>query len=512
MSRLNSISLTEINVESEAQVVDENKHLVKKELKEKLYEHMETTPIHGIPNIVRSKFWYMKLFWILFFTLFACFGAWLIAKALFDFFEYPVVTEIERVIESQPEFPAVTICNLDALQTKHAADYMDKMLFQLYEIQRKDLRNEPTPQVHAKLVGIRKLVLNELSNPSVDDKTKQKFGYTLEETLIDCHYNNENCMHRVHEDFNWYYSYKYGNCFTFNSGLAYRSRMANHVKSVSKPGIRFGLRLELFAGIAHDSLYSTKKFGAIMFIHNQTSKPEGATGILLKPGTQTNVEVKKSFNSLLASPYSPCQDLDTFEFDRSLYNVLNEHMLAYTQQDCLDLCMQQEIISLCGCYYLHFFQLNNSRPCLTLKELTCAKNSYEKFTEKDTVNTCQSKCPLECDSLKYKLAVSSTGFPTDDYAYELKDNDMIKAHYAEAKVSVDKAHLENDILALNVYVNDFSYMATTHSRKISDVDIFSSVGATLTICIGLSLTSVVQVFDMAISMIMIVVKHFRRHD
>lgn len=86
-------------------------------------------------------------------------------------------------------------------------------------------------------------------------------------------------------------------------------------KVIKKPGSLFGLNLEVFTG-SKDSLFSLKQYGAILFVHNQTSLPQSSPGILLKPGTHSDVVVKKSFSSLVPSPYSECQDIELFDFDR----------------------------------------------------------------------------------------------------------------------------------------------------------------------------------------------------
>ena len=49
-----------------------------------------------------------------------------------------------------------------------------------------------------------------------NDSYKRSLGYSIEEMLITCLYNNKQCAPR---DFNWYYSYNYGNCFSFNTGI-----------------------------------------------------------------------------------------------------------------------------------------------------------------------------------------------------------------------------------------------------------------------------------------------------
>ena len=75
-----------------------------------------------------------------------------------------------------------------------------------------------------------------------------------------------------------------------------------------------------------DNKFSLEKHGSILFVHNQTSKPENANGILLKvvlfltyivihqwiiinkcffqPGSHTNVHIKKKFHTYEPHPFS----------------------------------------------------------------------------------------------------------------------------------------------------------------------------------------------------------------
>ena len=97
--------------------------------------------------------------------------------------------------------------------------------------------------------------------------------------------------------------------------------MVKPIKSVSRDDIDYGLLLEIYAG-SRDAKYSLNQYGSIVFVHNQTSLPESTSGIILKPGSQTNIVVEKSFNSYTPYPFSECQDLNSFNFDHTYYNAI----------------------------------------------------------------------------------------------------------------------------------------------------------------------------------------------
>ena len=392
----------------------------KHEVKKTFTEFMTTTPIHGLPQLMNTKTWYMKIFWIIFIGALFGFGIWLVVKAITDYLEHPVVSEVQENIETQMEFPAVTFCNLDPFATQYAIDHVEAKLISVFNLSMNDLI-QPTWATYSNLKKYQNFILNDISDPSYNVSTKQKFGVSLDKTLIDCHYNEESCLDTMANNFIWYYSYRYGNCFTFNSGYTFNTTQPDEtsikneipIKLVKKAGPLFGLNFEIFTGVDKSS-FSMKTYGAILFIHKQTSKPESkpdSTGvILLKPGTYSDIAIKKSFTTQVPDPYSDCQDLSSFKFDRKYFNILNNEGIKYNQQDCLDLCMQQEIIDKCNCYFLEFFKLDNqTKACLSMDEVNCAYTNYEKFAEKDTVEVCKNQCPLECDSLEYDFTISSSG-------------------------------------------------------------------------------------------------------
>ena len=72
----------------------------------------------------------------------------------------------------------------------------------------------------------------------------ESIGFTFETMVLSCDYNGVECSR---EDFTWFHSYEYGNCYTFNAEKNDNGTLRNAVKT-SKSGPSTGLTLELFAG------------------------------------------------------------------------------------------------------------------------------------------------------------------------------------------------------------------------------------------------------------------------
>ena len=129
--------MSEIESRRSVYMVDTKEKTLKIKLKDKVKEHLKSTHIHGLPHTVRSKYWFMKVFWVISFLAFTAFSMWLVVTAIIDFFEYPVVTEIKEHIERKPKFPAVTICNFISYN-KLKFHILSLISFPIEEIYRKN--------------------------------------------------------------------------------------------------------------------------------------------------------------------------------------------------------------------------------------------------------------------------------------------------------------------------------------------------------------------------------------
>jgi hypothetical protein len=58
-------------------------------------ETLESSSIHALPNIVRNKYYTIKIFWIVCFFISSAACGLLIFQSISDYFEYDIVTKIE---------------------------------------------------------------------------------------------------------------------------------------------------------------------------------------------------------------------------------------------------------------------------------------------------------------------------------------------------------------------------------------------------------------------------------
>ena len=73
------------------------------------------------------------------------------------------------------------------------------------------------------------------SNPSTSNEMRKNFGLNLSQ--ISCTYNYTDCKNDLH----WYWSFAYGNCYQFNSGLNLTNQNVD-LKETFRNGKDFGFR------------------------------------------------------------------------------------------------------------------------------------------------------------------------------------------------------------------------------------------------------------------------------
>jgi hypothetical protein len=200
--------------------------------------------------------------------------------------------------------------------------------------------------------------------------------------------------------------------------------------------------------------------GIIVYIHNQTELPESTEGIFLTPGVYTNIGLKKSFNTFTAKPYSTCEDLSSFKFDRTYYNAILAKSLTYTQSACLDICLSES-------------------------------NAYA---------LCLTKCPLECSSQEFLFTISSSGYPSNNYAKYLNSSKFV---FNKLKNTTTTSSIKSNVLSLFIYFDENKYSLVQQRPQYQYWDIFSITGGNTSLLLGFSALAIVQLFDLLIELFMV---------
>jgi hypothetical protein len=400
----------------------------------------------------------------------------MIYRSINDFLSNDVVNKIRDYSEIPMVYPAITFCNINPLINNNSDALISEFLPDWFVIdylsEKYNFSSTPKSEnitaTYKSLVMAKKQALNKAMDPSYGDENRKKLWYPLNEILVNCVYNGVRCNE---SDFTWFYMYDFGNCYQFNTGTDKKGSQAA-LKNIFMPGEKNGLYLEVYAGEG-ESIYSLlPDSGIVVFVHNQSLSPLPSEGIKLAQRTLTNIVLSKVIAQREPYPYSDCQKLDTFSFDKILHNAILKSNSSYKQKLCFDLCLQQIVIKQCGCYDLKYLQLLDAPPCLTLADISCTENEYLKFVSSDIKSICQRYCPLECDAQYFNFLMSSSTFPSLNYANILGVNSAILSH--SDGLTIDS--LPDNVLAFSVYFQNLAYTSISESVKTSLFDVTANIG------------------------------------
>ena len=83
-------------------------------LKKNLKAKASRCSFHGVTQLVESEHLFMKVIWFL--AMIGCyfFCFFVVASNVAEFYEYPVITNINQVFSKEPEFPMVMFCNKES--------------------------------------------------------------------------------------------------------------------------------------------------------------------------------------------------------------------------------------------------------------------------------------------------------------------------------------------------------------------------------------------------------------
>lgn len=336
------------------------------------------------------------------------------------------------------------------------------------------------------------IMANLAMSHEIDDETRKNFGFNLETSIVDYYFGIEN---KDINELSWYFNFNNGNCFKVNSGKDYNGKPLP-IKSASLSGPDTGFSVIYFSGISEDNKFSYfGNYGARIFIHNSTSDPLPNDGIELEPGKASNIILNKVINKRYPYPYSDCQDIKSFSSD--LFDYFISSKKRYSQADCFNLCIQKEINNECKCTYYGYPKFRNFSVCLTQEQYNCYRNVVIRIsTSLQTV--CSDECPLECDTISYEYTVSSSKFPLKAYA---KENGFY-THLPGKNLTYEQ--VQDSFILINVYFNNLLVTIIEESPSVNALQLVSDIGGTLGLFLGISILSIVEVFELIIGLLVII--------
>lgn len=198
------------------------------------------------------------------------------------------------------------------------------------------------------------------------------------------------------------------NCYQFNSGSS-TDGMEKELKSVGTTDRQSGLRLILNISVAEELKFMSSSLGAIVFVHNHTNNAMMVDSISLKPKTETNIAISRTFYQSEKKPFSnyngKTDDINSHHSE--YYKNIHKNSKTYTQTLCFHQCIQKYFIDNCGCFVSGYICFYESKPCDLNAWKTFLGQSFQNIKNGYHLeHECEKKCPLECGSIKLFLQMN----------------------------------------------------------------------------------------------------------
>lgn len=128
---------------------------------------------------------------------------------------------------------------------------------------------------------------------------------------------------------------------------------------------------------------------------------------------------------------------------------------------------------------------------------------YNRIFNLEYREKCHKMCPLECTSIEYSLTTSFSDYPTAYYAEILKNETKVCDMLYNNKTEVTYDSLKKSFLMINIYFDELKYTRVSESKRVTEVNLLSSIGGTLGLFLGVSVLSFFEFIELFIDILYI---------
>ncbi|XP_057292625.1 degenerin mec-10-like [Hydractinia symbiolongicarpus] len=391
----------------------------KSRTKKLLTEFAENTTAHGFAQIPLTKSTWIKLFWL--FAIIACqIGSFFQMKPLIlRYIKKPVITKVYHTTNTVLQFPVVTICNMNPIR-KQEADALFNGNFNVPKAS--DVKNNITEPSFSASVQMYEIATGEgintenkriiLSNLSYELGNKIfKYGHQFKDIVESCtwifYYD---CMNS--RFWKQYWHWKFGNCFSFNSGYTQDNTIIPPLM-ISEANILRLLMLKFNINVEEYYSPLTEDAGILLHVGDQDSAKSLSDVHYLSPGFSYLITMEK-YKRKRADPFKNNTCIKHYETDLGKQPNNDQRVIKkYSRQMCMEICATETTINKCSCSPYWMPSLNSSRRC-GFKDKQCVSAVNHEFITNNL--TCLSACRLPCEETKYGLSISSAKFHLNENA------------------------------------------------------------------------------------------------
>ncbi|CAH3015518.1 unnamed protein product [Porites evermanni] len=441
------------------------------------------TTLHGArflcdKNIFRRVLWTLVLIGSFSYCIFQVY------ETLVAFSERPFITKVSTSTTETNEsfFPAVSLCNLNAFNTRRYRNALKYHQFSEPLIEKKIqdmlvIVNKDKKAFNDEFVKRNPEFFRRQKTANSRIVARSNLSHQIEEMLLpvspqfhSCSVNGKKC---TANNFTSHMSSEYGLCYTFNSVKSGRPLL-----HATLSGKNSGLRLLL--NIERDSYLITNirpTVGLAIIIHDQKSFPFMEDfGTTVQPGISTLCAFRK----------------------RKIVNLKGGILcLTCLSSDLYKLSLQ---IRMCFSRTYYFTALH-----YTVKRCGCTPTEFkEEFGASSEKESCDKNCPEPCEHVEYETSFSYSALQPESFVDHLMD--FLKSN----DTSVDRAiyepllnmtpsererYIEKNIISLDIYFEDLSYEIIEQTPVYETWTMIGSLGGTFGLFLGMSLLTILEFLD-----------------
>ena len=334
-------------------------------------------------------------------------------------------------------------------------------------------------------------------------------GHRKQDFIVQCTYDGRKC------DANFFKTFQepfYGNCFSFNSIRDQNTSRPWFIRSSSKTGQEFGLKLTFFLDTEEylGLLAPTASVRAI--IHDAKTRPlVRAQSFAVGAGEATFISLRMNVIERQGGKYSNCADY--WPHFLKLNSDFSKKWPQYDEDTCFYFCVINTMTMRCNCtdsYEQAFSEddhINNaSQTFCNLKvesESRCRKSVYDDYRD----NNLKCDCPHECETISFAQRQSSGPWPTKAYApyfvsrmLESKSKRVIR--YTKKMLTenqIDEGTLQRQIrenfARLEVFYEALNFQKISESSSYDVTALLSDFGGNLGLWLGWSVLILFEILQ-----------------
>ena len=428
---------------------------------------LNQTTVHGVVHIFKGKSRLRRILWFFIFTIAAIGCFCILSYYIYYWATDPTATTISVKLNTNGQsFPAVTICNLNAVRTSY---HDDKNVVDILNM----LAKPNTRFLTDGLFSMFNLTCDDLLNRINDKDTNINITGALfdgrqnrEDFILYCEFSggdsDSDGIVQCEDDFIPVLTPS-GICYTFNS--AFNRQSDRYVK---RAGSNYGLKLIVNVSQSEYSLLSSSDVGVKVAVHPREDLPVLEKGVSIPPGRNGFIAISKVEVTDKTTENKCIKDNGQLTFlSRYGYSISACQTNAFLEHIAQD--------SVCGCVYINRSSTTNTPNC-NITKACCLWKQYRKFIPSE------QQCPPPCDYTVYNIKPSYSQFPSNELA-----------NYLAQFYDTSADDVQSNMLSINVYFEEIETTTMNTVYAYTFANLLADMGGLMGLFIGASVISLLEV-------------------